>query len=242
MVPASCRRPVDGKALRGYPPTGVRLFNHWEAGVSRLVSVAGPTVGAIVVAVALMAAPSLAVTTDDSPSPDASSSAQPTPSASATATKPPKVAKPIPATKTTKAKHVPWYPTQSKERGKRIVYDKALMTIWLINSQEEVVARYPVVGRSDRPPVGVFKVYSKSERSANRELKLTFNNMVRFYPGSTGAAIGFHDIPRTYAGTPIHGPDKLGLPLGIGGCVRMTTAASGHVYRFARIGTRVEVL
>lgn len=198
----------------------------------------------IALVAALLASPSIAVTSEDDPSttPSPAATATPTPTPSPTASKPTKPAKPVAATRTTKAKNVPWYPTKSRLKGKRIVYDKDLMTIWLINAQDEVIARYPVVGRSDRPPVGVHEVFSKSERSANPDLKLTFNNMVRFYRSTNGVAIGFHDIPRTYAGVPIHGPDKLGLPLGIGGCVRMTTEASAKVYRFARVGTRVEVL
>lgn len=152
-------------------------------------------------------------------------------------------AKPVPATRTRKARHVPAYPVRSKERGKRIVYDKQLMTIWLIDDAERVVARYPVVGRTDRPAVGVYRVYSKSPSSANREQELTFRNMVRFARGpNTGAAIGFHDIPRTYDGRQIHGEDKLGLPLGQGGCVRMSDAASKAVYAFAPVGMTVDVV
>jgi hypothetical protein len=172
-------------------------------------------------------------TTDAVPSPS------PTPSASVS----PTPVKPVAATRTTKARNVPAYPTASRQRGKRIVYDKGLMTVWLIDSREQVVARFPVVGRPDRPAPGTYRVYSKSEQSANPIQKLTFKNMVRFaYGQSTGASIGFHDIPRTYDGRPIHGEDVLGLPLGSGGCVRMATEASEQVYAFARTGTMVEVL
>ncbi len=171
----------------------------------------------------------------------------PTQSASATTTEAPTPTAtphaPVPATRTTKARHVPAYPANSKERGRRIVYDKGLMTVWLIDGREQVVARFPVVGRADRPATQVYRVYSKSQRSANPTQKLTFANMVRFAHGqSTGAPIGFHDIPRTYDGRPIHGEDALGLPLGVGGCVRMSTEASEQVYAFARIGTTVEVV
>lgn len=100
-----------------------------------------------------------------------------------------------------------------------------------------------MVGRTDRPAVGTYRVYSKSPSSANREQKLTFKNMVRFARGpNTGAAIGFHDIPRTYDGRRIHGEDVLGLPLGMGGCVRMSDEASEAVYEFAPVGTVVEVV
>ena len=210
-----------------------------QIGLARVV--VATTAGVALLAV-LSVVPTAAVTTEDEPSASPSPTATVTPSPSPSASKPPKLPKPVAATRTTKAKNVPWYPVQSRLKGKRIVYDKGLMTIWLINAQEEVVARYPVVGRPDRPPVGVYEVFSKSEHSMNPDLQLKFDNMVRFYRSTNGVAIGFHDIPRTYAGVPIHGPDKLGLPLGIGGCVRMTTEASAKVYRFARVGTRVEVL
>jgi len=177
-----------------------------------------------------LALPALSTETSVSPStPESTSSAGTTSTAASTATTP----KPIPASRTRKARNVPAYPTRSKEQGKRIVYDKELMTIWLIDSTERVVARYPVVGRTD----------SKSPSSANREQKLTFKNMVRFARGpNTGAAIGFHDIPRTYDGRRIHGEDVLGLPLGMGGCVRMSDEASEAVYEFAPVGTVVEVV
>jgi lipoprotein-anchoring transpeptidase ErfK/SrfK len=150
---------------------------------------------------------------------------------------------PVAATRDTKARNVPAYPTRSQERGKRVVYDKSLMTIWLIDDREQVVARFPVVGRPDRPAPGVYRVYSTSKSSANPIQKLTFKNMVRFARGqNTGAPIGFHDIPRTYDGRPIHGENVLGLPLGAGGCVRMATAASEVVYAFANVGTTVEVI
>lgn len=208
----------------------------------------GASAGATGAAVALLIALTVfsgtsahASTTTPSPTPSSSatpgSSAAPTPSAS------PKPLKPVPATRTSKARNVPAYPSASRARGERIVYDKALMTVWLIDAREQVVARFPVVGRPDRPAAGMYKVYSKSQSSANPIQKLTFKNMVRFaYGQSTGASIGFHDIPRTYDGRPIHGESVLGLPLGAGGCVRMATDDSEQVYAFAGNGTTVEVL
>ena len=201
----------------------------------RSAASAGLAAGLLMALTAYSAASAHADTTTPSPSPTASSSPSPTPT--------PKPLTPVPATRTSKARNVPAYPTASRERGKRIVYDKSLMTVWLIDEREQVVARFPVVGRPDRPAAGAYKVYSKSESSANPIQKLTFKNMVRFaYGQSTGASIGFHDIPRTYDGRPIHGESLLGLPLGAGGCVRMATDDSEQVYAFARNGTTVEVI
>ena len=183
----------------------------------------------------ILTAAGVAMASDAQPSPSATPSASPTATGQSAAS--------TAATRTTKARNVPAYPAKSRVQGKRIVYDKALMTIWLINEAEQVVARYPVVGRPDRPASGTYRVFSKSPSSANRLQELTFKNMVRFARGpSTGAPIGFHDIPRTYDGQPIHGEDVLGLPLGSGGCIRMSTDASKQVYEFAGIGTAVEVL
>lgn len=200
---------------------------------------AGAALASLLALTAFSASSARAETIGPSPSPTPSSSASRTPTTSASITPP----MPVAATLTAKALHVPAYPTASRERGKRIVYDKSLMTVWLIDSSERVVARFPVVGRPDRPARGVYQVYSKSEHSTNPIQKLTFNNMVRFaYGPSTGASIGFHDIPRTYDGRRIHAEDLLGLPLGAGGCIRMATDDSKQVYAFARTGTPVEVL
>ena len=176
-----------------------------------------------------------------------SASASPLPGASAagdqTQAEPAKkVKKPRAATKTRKAKHVPERP-RDKHTGKRIVYDKQLMTVWLMNKHNEVVARYPVVGRWDRPEKGTYRVFSKSPASYNPESKVTFSHMVRFAPGlQTGYSIGFHAIPRYRDGSMMHSEKQLGLPIARGGCVRLSDKAAKHVYRFLDTGDLVVVL
>ncbi|MDO9485039.1 MAG: L,D-transpeptidase [Actinomycetota bacterium] len=174
-------------------------------------------------------------TASQEPSPTATPSAVPTP----LDTRPPK-----PATRTKKAKRVPAYPSDLKHAGmKRVVYDKALMTVWLINAADEVVARFPVVGRWDRPAAGVYKVFSKSKKAFNPNSKVTFNHMVRFtYGPDTKSPIGLHAIPRYYDGTMMHSVKQLGLPIASGGCVRLSEEAAKAVYKFARVGTKVVVL
>lgn len=163
--------------------------------------------------------------------------------AALTPTKPKKPKKPKPASATHKAKNVPDFPRDSKHRGKRIVYDKALMTVWLINKKNEVVARYPVVGRFDRPAKGVYRVFSKSPVAYNPNSKVTFNHMVRFtYGPDTKSPIGLHAIPRYYDGKPMHSVKQLGLAIARGGCVRLSEKAAAHVYTFAKVGDRVVVL
>jgi hypothetical protein len=123
------------------------------------------------------------------------------------------------------------------------VYDKALMTVWLMNARDEVVARYPVVGRWDRPVKGTYRIYSKSPHSSNPFSKVTFDHMVRFAWGpDTKSSIGFHSIPRYYDGTRMHSPTQLGLPIARGGCVRLSDQAAAHVYRFLDVGDLVVVL
>jgi lipoprotein-anchoring transpeptidase ErfK/SrfK len=166
----------------------------------------------------------------------APSSASPAPTAPA---KPKKIK---PASKTKKAKNVPERPRDT-HTGKRIVYDKALMTVWLMDKNNEVVARYPVVGRFDRPVKGTYRVFSKSKRSSNPNSKVTFNNMVRFtYGPDTKSAIGFHSIPRYYDGKMMHSEDQLGMAIARGGCVRLSEEASRAVYKFLNVGDLVVVL
>ncbi|MCF8557797.1 MAG: L,D-transpeptidase, partial [Candidatus Nanopelagicales bacterium] len=150
--------------------------------------------------------------------------------------------KPKAATKTRKARNVPDRPLD-KHTGKRIVYDKKLMTVWLMNKKDEVVGRYPVVGRWDRPAKGTYRIFSKSEQSSNPNSKVTFNNMVRFtYGPDTKSAIGFHSIPRYYDGALMHPVSSLGLPIATGGCVRMSEEAAQAVYDFMKVGDLVVVL
>jgi lipoprotein-anchoring transpeptidase ErfK/SrfK len=155
----------------------------------------------------------------------------------------PKHKKPVAATRTTKAKHVPNFPRDRAHYGKRIVYDKALMTVWLIDKHNQVVARYPVVGRFDRPAKGTYHVFSKSPKAYNPNSKVTFNWMNRFtYGPDTKSAIGFHAIPRYYSGKPMHSTRQLGLAIARGGCVRLSEEAAKVVYDFLKVGDLVVVL
>jgi len=155
---------------------------------------------------------------------------------------PKKVKKPQAATRSTKAKNVPEMPMDGGS-GRRIIYDKSLMTVWAMNNENEVVYRFPIVGRWDRPVAGEYKVYSKSERSGNPNSRVTFDHMTRFAYGNDGkTSIGFHSIPIYYDGRMMHGVDQLGLPIATGGCVRMHEDDAEALYEWAKIGDRVVVL
>ena len=170
-----------------------------------------------------------------SPEPTPTSSASPLP-------RPKKPKKPKAATRTSKARNIPERPLD-KHTGKRIVYDKALMTVWLMDKRNQVVGRYPVVGRWDRPAKGTYRVFSKSDRSGNPNSKVTFNHMVRFtYGPDTKSPIGFHSIPRYYDGSRMHPVSSLGLPIATGGCIRMADKDAKAVYDFMNVGDLVVVL
>ncbi len=211
-------------------------------GIRRAAVLSVLTAGAVLGVVTTLVLPAAA------PAATAGRAAAPRSGASAGATAatepaaPARQRKPKAATKTRKARHVPERPRDGKH-GKRVVYDKALMTVWLMNKRDEVVARYPVVGRWDRPAKGSYRVFSKSPVSYNPESKVTFEHMVRFAPGlQTGYSIGFHAIPRYRDGKRMHSVDQLGLPIARGGCVRLSDEAAAHVYRFLEVGDRVVVL
>jgi lipoprotein-anchoring transpeptidase ErfK/SrfK len=164
----------------------------------------------------------------------------PVPQSSASPIAKPK--KPKPASRTKKAKNIPERP-RDKFHGKRLVYDKALMTVWMMNAKDEVVGRYPVVGRWDRPAKGTYHIFSKSKVAYNPNSKVTFNNMMRFtYGPDTKSPIGFHSIPKYYDGTPMHSVKQLGLPIARGGCVRLSEEASKELYKFMKVGDLVVVL
>lgn len=155
---------------------------------------------------------------------------------------PAKPKKPKPATRERKAKNVPERPLDDNT-GRRIVYDKSMMTVWVMDKKDEVVYRFPVVGRWDRPVAGKYKIYSQSQRSGNPNSKVTFDHMTRFAYGMDGKTpIGFHSIPKYYNGRMMHSKKQLGLPIATGGCIRMAAKDAKKLYKWAKLGGRVYVL
>jgi hypothetical protein len=72
--------------------------------------------------------------------------------------------------------------------------------------------------------------------------RLTFDLMVRFAYGVTGARIGFHTIPRYYDGRPIQAERDLGRAIGMGGCVRQSRVDAQWLYAWSRVGDTVVVV
>ena len=163
--------------------------------------------------------------------------------------------RPVPATMVRRARNVPEHPRDGG-KGRRIVYDKALMYLWIVGSDGTVVRRYPVTGRWDRPTKGSYRIYSKSVDSMNTHSEVTFKYMVRFAWGSkdTEASIGFHTIPVYYAnhvdrdgekhakGSRMTTRTQLGLPIATGGCIRQSDEDALFLYRWSRVGDKVVVL
>lgn len=198
-------------------------------------------------------APEAAPTPTEAPSPGATSEsvvaepvvAEPTIDVTilgAEGPRPAKYKKPKPATRTKKARNVPLRPLDDGE-GRRIVYDKSLMHVWLMDEDNIVVKRFPVVGRWDRPVQGTYAIYSQSERSGNPNSGVNFDHMTRFAYGLDGKTpIGFHSIPIYYDGRMMHDTDQLGLPVATGGCVRMAAEDAEFLYNWAKKGDTVVVL
>jgi len=181
-------------------------------------------------------------TPEPSPSDSAASPADSSPAVIQVASTRQKPKAPKPATRERKAKNIPAMPLD-ENTGRRIVYDKALMTVWAMDENNEVVYRFPVVGRWDRPVAGEYKVFSQSPRSGNPNSKVTFDHMTRFAFGMDGkTAIGFHSIPKYYDGSMMHAEDQLGLPIATGGCVRMAAPDAKKLYKWADVGDTVIVL
>ena len=163
-------------------------------------------------------------------------------SAAEVATLPVAAGTPKAATRSSKSRNVPLLPPDG-QHGKRAVYSKAYMTVWLVDAQDKLVARYPVVGRFDRPAPGIYHVFSKSPVAYNPNSKVTFKHMARFtYGPDTRSPIGFHEIPVYSNGTPMHSTNALGLAIARGGCVRLAPDAAAAVYSFLKVGDKVVVL
>jgi len=126
--------------------------------------------------------------------------------------------------------------------GRRIVYSAHKAHVWVLDADGTVLRDYKVTGRADRPKAGTYRIYSKSLSAINPGEKLRFDLMVRFAHGVTGVPIGFHTIPRSYAGVPIQRESQLGRAVGMGGCVRQSRADATWLYRWSKVGDTVVVV
>jgi lipoprotein-anchoring transpeptidase ErfK/SrfK len=125
--------------------------------------------------------------------------------------------------------------------GRRVVYSKSRMRVWIIESSGAVARTYRVSGRLSMPSPGTYKVFSRSSYTCNiKATNVCMRWMVRFTKGPSGDNIGFHEIPRR-DGVPVQSDSQLGQALS-GGCVRQATGDALTMWNWAGIGTKVVVL
>ncbi len=124
--------------------------------------------------------------------------------------------------------------------GRRVVYSKNQMRVWIVDSNNVTVRTYRVSGRFGQPDPGTYHVFSRSAYTCNIDHpNICMRFMVRFAHGPLGDNIGFHEIPKR-DGVPLQSDAQLGQALS-GGCVRQATADAMYMWDFAAIGTTVVV-
>lgn len=125
--------------------------------------------------------------------------------------------------------------------GRRAVYSKGQMRVWMIEADETVTRTYRVSGRLDQPNYGTYRVWSRSSITYSRSSPdITMRWMVRFAFSRRGDNIGFHEIP-VRNGRPMQSDDELGLALS-GGCVRQSTEDALAMWEWGVLGTVVVVV
>ncbi len=124
--------------------------------------------------------------------------------------------------------------------GRRVVYSKNQMRVWIVDGSNMTVRTYRVSGRFGQPDPGTYQVFSRSAFTCNIDHpNICMRFMVRFAHGPLGDNIGFHEIPKR-DGVPVQSDAQLGQALS-GGCVRQATADALFMWDFASIGTTVVV-
>jgi len=125
--------------------------------------------------------------------------------------------------------------------GRRVVYSKSRMRVWIIDGNENVLRTYLVSGRFSQPSLGTYSVFSRSAYTCHLgNSHVCMRWMVRFAHGPSGDNIGFHEIPRR-DGVPMQSDSQLGQALS-SGCVRQSTADAQYMWAWAYIGSKVVVI
>ena len=147
-----------------------------------------------------------------------------------------------PATQPTGADTVPEDPPVPADSGdgRRIVFDQSDQRVWLVDDDGTVERTYLVSGSlTDNLVPGTYAVYSRSDHAVGVDDSGTMRYFVRFTEGSSGAAIGFHDIP-VNNGHLVQTAAQLGTPQSHG-CIRQLRSDAIALWNFAPIGTEVDV-
>ena len=148
---------------------------------------------------------------------------------------------PPPATVATPQAPSPLVAPPNSGEGRRVVYSKGSMRVWIIEPDGQVLISYLVSGRRDQPSYGTYSVYSRSAFTCSTTAPNVCRRwMVRFAKGPAGDNIGFHEIP-VKNGVPVQSDSQLGQPLS-GGCVRQSTWDAFVMWNWANVGTKVVVI
>ncbi|MCB0957169.1 MAG: L,D-transpeptidase, partial [Ilumatobacter sp.] len=148
---------------------------------------------------------------------------------------------PTTTTTTTLPKPNPLAVPANSGSGRRVVYSKGRMRVWVIDSDGTLLRTYLVSGRFNQPNYGTYSVFSRSSYTCNiNHPNVCMRWMVRFTKGPSGDNIGFHEIPRNN-GVPVQSDAQLGQALS-SGCVRQSTADAMFMWGWANIGTKVVVV
>jgi lipoprotein-anchoring transpeptidase ErfK/SrfK len=130
---------------------------------------------------------------------------------------------------------------QGSGSGRRVVYSKSVMRVWIIEDDGTLFHTHRVSGLDSQPNPGTYSVWSRSERTCSRSSPdICMRFMVRFAFSRRGDNIGFHEIPRRN-GVPLQDLSQLGLAIS-GGCVRQSTDDAVVMWNWAQLGTVVVVL
>lgn len=125
-------------------------------------------------------------------------------------------------------------------QGRRVVFSEERQRVWLVANNGEVRSTYVVSGSIyENLEPGRFEVWSRSMNAVGIDDSGTMKYFVRFARGTSGAAIGFHDIP-IKDGDRVQRFDQLGTPLSHG-CIRQRRSDAKRLWAFAPIGTQVVV-
>lgn len=125
-------------------------------------------------------------------------------------------------------------------KGERVVFDLSAQRVWLVGADDSVRRTYLVSGSlTDNLDPGSYAVYSRSRHAVGVDDSGTMGYFVRFTHGAH-AAIGFHDIPADH-GVALQTQAQLGTPQSHG-CIRQGHRDAIALWRFAPVGTRVDVV
>ena len=142
---------------------------------------------------------------------------------------------------TTTAAPSPYPVPANSGSGRRVVYSKSRMRVWIVEADGTAVRTYLVSGRYNQPTQGTYSVFSRSSFTCHLgNSHVCMRWMVRFAHGPTGDNIGFHEIPRR-DGVPMQKDSQLGQALS-SGCVRQSTADAQYMWAWAGLGTKVVVI